>query len=673
VDKGDVKVAVKNALKFKKIYDTFVGKALFIFDEAHVFERDLLSSNTKSVDLSELYKNVQKVFNKLRDLDSLLDFGLSGMSSQARKRAERLMETGDVVLFRLKILKNLMEKTTNWMKDVWSRGEDLDVTDVAHAMMRFFFEEVKSGKDVYEKEALDVLESVWRKALAYEKKDYREVVNEAQKKAEEFLEVLKEEYSSGNGKSPEMGRKILSALLLTAFLEETKSTVQSMVEMISELRKDKNVVDESGVLSFYLYVQKFPKGRCFTIARDLAQISQFLKDHVAYTVAKLRLADADAYKNVAGEGGYLDKTYHPYWRMELYGFNKVNASLAEIKNRVSLDGFVINEIKNDVRGFLEEKLPQWRRLRKIFTSATLTDSGVGRKRKSSPSFNFFFRSVGLRYVDEDDCRTFVVLSPFNYGENALFYLPEDVPPFQEKNGGGASKEWREYVLEKMKEAPFYATGGTLVLLNSKEMLFWFYKELKDYYEKNGVQVLAQGFNSMKEINEKFGKPGAGPQILFSVQLYWQGFDVPGEGLQHVIIPKLPFEEPRSPYNVMVVEREVDRIAEFLMTKRNLPPLKAMEIATRSAFKSIVVPRAVLFFRQGIGRLIRTESDKGLVTLLDDRIVTKNYGKFFAKVIPMKYTRSFREVERFLDRHGIKGPYWGESGGRRVAIAMGMGR
>jgi ATP-dependent DNA helicase DinG len=138
------------------------------------------------------------------------------------------------------------------------------------------------------------------------------------------------------------------------------------------------------------------------------------------------------------------------------------------------------------------------------------------------------------------------------------------------------------------------------------------KELSVEIEGLGLKLLVQGAGSQRhELLEKFKRDVH--SVLFGLDSFWMGVDVPGEALEHVIITRLPFAVPNHP----LIEARLERI----------------EQRGGNAFLEFSLPEAVLKFRQGVGRLLRSRTDKGMATILDSRILTRQYGRMFISSIP----------------------------------------
>ena len=219
----------------------------------------------------------------------------------------------------------------------------------------------------------------------------------------------------------------------------------------------------------------------------------------------------------------------------------------------------------------------------------------------SRSFTFLKQRLGLTAENIEEK---IFDSPFNYAERTLFVVPTDLSP-------PSSPDFITECADAMAEAIEISRGSTFLLFTSYDMLQNCYRILSQTSLPGRFPFLKQGDLPRHVLLEKFkGKEGS---ILFATDSFWEGVDVPGEALRCVIIAKLPFSVPSDPLYQAYAES---------LEKEGLDP-----------FFDYSVPQAVIKFKQGFGRLMRKNDDRGCILCLDHRIVKKNYGKHFLKSLP----------------------------------------
>ena len=228
----------------------------------------------------------------------------------------------------------------------------------------------------------------------------------------------------------------------------------------------------------------------------------------------------------------------------------------------------------------------------ILTSATL---GTG-----DADMSYFAGRVGAESV-----RKLQIGSPFNYREQMRLIVARSMPEPDQPEYAEVLPEWiKRYLAE--------SRGRAFVLFTSYRLMVQAAEKVRPFCEEQGWTLYVQGQDMQRHaMLEAFRKDV--DSVLFGTDSFWTGVDVPGESLSNVIVTRLPFEVPDHP----LVESRFESIRE-----RGGNP-----------FYEYSVPVAILKLRQGVGRLIRTRSDSGMVVILDPRVATKRYGMRFLKSLP----------------------------------------
>jgi ATP-dependent DNA helicase DinG len=240
----------------------------------------------------------------------------------------------------------------------------------------------------------------------------------------------------------------------------------------------------------------------------------------------------------------------------------------------------------------------------VMTSATLSVAGT---------FDFLRSSLGA----PPESRELLLRSPFEYERQAIAYIPLRFPAPSDRSFCAQMAEQAAEIIEKTR-------GRALFLFTS-------YRNMHEVYRlfegKIPFPLLLQGQKTKRALLQEF--KSRVDSVLLATSSFWQGIDVPGEALSCVVIDKLPFEVPDDP----VIAARVDRIT------RN----------GGNAFYEYQVPRAAIQLKQGIGRLIRSSMDRGVIAIFDSRMLTKSYGRVFVKSLPpCRVVHSLGEVETFLN-------------------------
>lgn len=244
----------------------------------------------------------------------------------------------------------------------------------------------------------------------------------------------------------------------------------------------------------------------------------------------------------------------------------------------------------------------------IFTSATLAVKS---------DFSHYLSQMGLQ-----NATTGFWDSPFNYQQQALLYVPTDLP---DPN----SPSYTASVIAAALPVLQASDGRAFVLSTSLRAMREMHALLKEAFSELGIEspLLLQGESSRTELLDRFRR--LGNAVLVGSQSFWEGVDVRGEALSVVIIDKLPFAPPDDP----VLSARVDKL----------------NAEGKNAFMEYQLPHSVITLKQGAGRLIRDEQDRGVLMICDPRLISKSYGKkIWQSLPPFKRTRNLAEVQAFFE-------------------------
>lgn len=244
----------------------------------------------------------------------------------------------------------------------------------------------------------------------------------------------------------------------------------------------------------------------------------------------------------------------------------------------------------------------------LLTSATLSVNN---------SFNMIKSRIGL-----DKNSELLLDSPFNYEKQVVFFVPHGIPDPED------SKAYEDAVIKECLKIPKSVKGGILILFTNWHLLEKSFNEFSNSIKDR--KLFKQGEKLPQQLLNEFKQDGNG--ILLATDTFWQGIDVPGTALSCIVITRLPFLSPDTP---------LEEARHEWMSSKGI-----------NVFEEYILPKAIIKFRQGFGRLIRSKTDFGAVIVMDPRIHTKRYGTKFLHSIPKCHrVQSLNEIKEFFKTNG----------------------
>jgi ATP-dependent DNA helicase DinG len=272
----------------------------------------------------------------------------------------------------------------------------------------------------------------------------------------------------------------------------------------------------------------------------------------------------------------------------------------ELDIRSTRKGIYLNRVPIDVSSLVRDMFFD-KKTSVVLTSATMSVNS---------SFTYTLERLGLTGTEaEQSVVTSVLPSPFDYRKQTLLCIPNEIPNIKDSSEGN----FLNALVHSLADVATVSKGRMLVLFTSYSMLRSVYEPLKDQLKEQNITVLGHGIDSSSrsKLTKQFRSLDA--SVLLGTSSFWEGVDIPGADLSVLAIVRLPFVPPNHP----------------LTEARN----QLLKEQNKNPFMQLSVPQAVIRFKQGFGRLVRTREDKGIVLVYDRRIVEARYGRVFLASLP----------------------------------------
>lgn len=433
--------------------------------------------------------------------------------------------------------------------------------------------------------------------------DSEKLLKEAGSASDLFFSEIIEKYGTGN-KTTRMREKGV----INNYLDKPLSGLCDLLESLS-----KQVKTDEDRLEIYAFAN-----RCSEINKNISTIiNQDLEEYVYWTDIERKKSRYESLSDSLQLTNTLEPINHKYTSLRSETRRHAKCSLLAAPINIAA------EFEKQIFGKIRPV---------ILTSATLSINGnfkyikgrLGipvskRPDTETPAIPLEQDGFDSCMTTEDDYCEKIIGSPFNFSEHALIYIPGNIPDPNQQ-----SDEFKDSVIKHIEEIITHSQGRAFILFTSFKMLNSVYEEIQD--DLGSFTLFKQGDKPRYQLIEEF-KASHKP-VLFGTATFWQGVDVPGEALKCVIITKLPFAVPDDP----IIEARME-----LLKSQNKNP-----------FMFYQVPQAITLLRQGFGRLIRSTTDTGVVAILDPRIKSKFYGKYFLNSLPdCKKVSDINDIKNFF--------------------------
>ena len=437
----------------------------------------------------------------------------------------------------------------------------------------------------------------------------------------------------------------LTQVRLPAVQFAANDTFDAIAADLTGMGIDAKGGEESGTIQYRLTPERRASELWKAQRERLEQLAATTRTYVTAVVALLKEVEQTPFEDDKIAGALLDVKSHAGWLLSFSEtldkvcndaseefVNWLEAKISDTYTYVSVERAPL-DIAEAMIANVYEQFPTI-----IMTSATLT---------SRKKFDFLESRIGLRNYKErvskgtDDAakrtarpvRELLLPTPFDFHRQAMLVIPTDLDASFIDRGhrlAGQGQTLRDAV----KALLLVTQGSAFVLFTSYGLLRKMARELEDELAAHQMHLLVQGTEPRDELLRRFRSESHA--VLFGTDSFWAGVDVVGEALQSVIITRLPFRVPTEPI--------IEARSEYI------------DAHGGNAFTEYTVPLAVIKFRQGFGRLIRSKTDYGMVAMLDRRVIEKYYGKWFLESLPEcaqlvgPMEEILKPVSEFLLRH-----------------------
>lgn len=585
--------------------DVNIKNLMFIFDEAHKFEKILIDFYSEQLNIKEDILKPFEIFVKKAESPILkINQGSLVDVKDIDYIRKNLGSNFDVLHSFYHDLKSSIDKIFEFIKNMDTTQEHGDIFTLENISRVFF------NLPMVKTRIIDKLYG--------------------QKKGDELWKEI-EKIKDKEGTEYDLGL----LLHFNNILQEIEHVFTRIKDVYDKVKKDD---------SYDWLIKSYPFKKALLLHQNLEKLIKYNDIYLNHRINDLEhkvktyqykfksYEESNYFKNlkeIFNDIIFIRTKIKPYYN-HMIKYNDVTISETDILKipKQKMDNLLNNIFMNS-----------WNVTKTIFTSATM------------PDFESFKHSLNIKNSVE-----VIVESSFDYEKNSMIYVPEDVPLVMKD--GIVNRMWLEYLENNLERYIFALKGGVFILTTSNDMHHRIYNFIKNNAEnwekKYGLKLtLFNMFTKKKDVLNNFGICDVDKEKHIGVfgKEYFQGIDMVKDRLTTLIIPKLPFDEPTSPYKKVKEADEEQKILKQLLKKYGYPTdknkvLQLVNKAKYETFKKVSLTNTCDETRQGIGRLIRTEEDAGIVIILDSRFI--KYYSYFKNKLPHKITTKEQELGNFID-------------------------